>query len=165
MLLQPGANRVDGMIQPGFQPGGAQLPPRLQPPPTTALKKSNLGGVGVFTGQPTVTPIVNSQQSMGLQPLARPQANTMASIVPQQPAVAVPPPNIRNTGSASVLAALDTLTVSLDKIQPGDTYPVFVVVTVVYVVFVGPHQPTVAYDKNGIRVLIYTAKVKLSHMY
>jgi ADP-ribosylation factor-binding protein GGA len=64
----------------------------------------------------------------------------MSSTVPQQQAVGVPPPNIRDTGSSSVLAALDTLTVSLDKIQPG------------------PHQPVLAYDKNGVRVLIYTAK-------
>jgi hypothetical protein len=75
-----------------------------------------------------------------------PQANTMSSTVPQQQAVGVPPPNIRDTGSSSVLAALDTLTVSLDKIQTG------------------PHQPVLAYDKNGVRVLIYTAKVKSSHV-
>lgn len=32
-------------------------------------------------------------------------------------------------------------------------------------VLVGPHQPTIAYDKNGIRVLIYTAKVKTALQY
>jgi hypothetical protein len=89
----------------------------------------------------------------------------MSSTVPQQQAVGVPPPNIRDTGSSSVLAALDTLTVSLDKIQPGDSHSILkLLLQLVMRCFIGPHQPVLAYDKNGVRVLIYTAKVKSSHV-
>ncbi|XP_062508198.1 ADP-ribosylation factor-binding protein GGA1-like [Corticium candelabrum] len=121
-VVQPAVGLTGGMPQLG---GGLQL-----------------GGVNVNGPmvQPLAYPAAPSHVS-DLQATASLTTNTMLPLLSQQAVVpAAPPSNVSQSGDALTLAALDTLVVPLETIQPG------------------PHQPTLAYDKNGVRILIYTAK-------